>query len=97
MTEDLEKEATKLEKYLIRNGRSELVLELRRLNLEQLKKRIQDQAIFKQESITARQKDEGLKNAKDQARELAAPYNESIRMNDKISRFISLLMEDSGG
>lgn len=97
MTEDLEKEATKLEKYLIRNGRSELVVELRRLGLDQLKKRMQDQAIHRQECITARQKDEGLKEAKEKARELAAPYNESIRMCDKISRFVSLLMEDSGG
>jgi hypothetical protein len=97
MTPDLEKEVTKLEKYLIRNGRSELVVELRRLDLEQLKKRIQDQAIYKQESITARQKDEGLSEAKAKAKEMAAPYNESIRMNDKISRFISLLMGESGG
>ena len=95
MTEDQEKESTKLEKYLIRQGRQELVLELRQASKDLLKKKIQDQAIYKQETISARQADEGLKEAKAKAREMAAPYNESIRMNEKLSRFISLLMEDA--
>ena len=91
-----EKEVTKLERYLKRNGSPNLVEDLRRLSLEQLKKRMQDQAIHKQDTITEKQNDEKLNKLKDQVREMNATYNEQIRMNDKISRFVSLLMKDLG-
>lgn len=94
--EDNEKEITKLEKYLGRQKDADFVIELRRLDKEQLKKRIQDQALYRQETITARKNDEGLATAREEARGLAAPYSESLRMNDKISRFISLLIEEKG-
>lgn len=91
-----EKELTKLERYLKRNGSPNLVEDLRRLSLEQLKKRIQDQAIHKQDTITEKQNDEKLNTLKDQVGEMNRTYNDQIRMNDKISRFISLLMKDLG-
>jgi hypothetical protein len=92
----LEKERTKLERYLKRNGSPNLIEDLGRLNLEQLKKRIQDQAIHKQDTITEKQNDEKLNELKDKVREMNATYNEQIRMNDKISRYISLLIKDVG-
>lgn len=92
----LEKEVYKLEKYLKRNGSPNLVEDLRRLSLEQLKKRMQDQAIHKQDTITEKQNDQALNELKDKVREMNSTYNDQIRMNDKISRFISLLMKDLG-
>lgn len=91
-----DKEMIKLERYLKRNGSPNLIEDLRKLTSDELKKRIQDQAIYKQETITAKQNDEALAQAKEKAKELTGPYNESIRMNDKISRFISLLLKDLG-
>jgi hypothetical protein len=92
----LEKERTKLERYLKKNGSPNLIQDLSRLSLEQLKKRIQDQAIHKQDTITAKQGDTDLNELKDKVRERNAYWNDQIRMNDKISRYISLLMKDLG-
>lgn len=92
--EDNEKERTKLEKYLIRQGRQNLIEELRNLGTDKLKEKLLAQALYKQETIDAKNNDEKLKAAKDTAKEQAAPYNESIRMNDKISRYINALMKD---
>ena len=96
MSEDLEKEITKLERYLRRQKDAQFIIDLRQLNPDELKERMKQQALYRQETITARQRDEELKRAKEKSRDLAAPYNESVRMNDKISRFISLLLEESG-
>jgi hypothetical protein len=92
----LEKERTKLERYLKKNASPNLVEDLAHLNLEQLKKRIQDQAIHKQDTITSKQGDDDLNKLKDQVRERNSYWNDQIRMNDKISRYISLLMKDLG-
>lgn len=93
---DLEKEITKLEKYLRRQKDAQFIIDLRKLSTEELRGRMLQQAVYRQETITAKQRDEGLRAAKDTASALAAPYNESVRMNDKISRFISLLLEENG-
>lgn len=94
---DLEKEIYKLEKYLRRQKDEEYIVDLRRLDVDQLQERMKKQALYRQETITAKQKDVGLSEAKETARSLAAPYNESLRMGDKISRFISLLLEEKNG
>jgi hypothetical protein len=91
-----DKEMTKLEKYLRRNGSPNLIVDLRKLTADELRKRIQDQAIYKQDTITLKQNDEVLNGLKDQVREQTRTYNDNIRMNDKISRFISLLLKDLG-
>lgn len=96
MSEDQEKEIVNLERYLRKHKDSEFILELRRLSGEQLKERIKGQALYRQETISAKQKDQDLKQAKDTARALGAPYSESLRLNDKISRFISLLLDENG-
>lgn len=94
MTEDQEKEVIKLEKYLRRQKDAQFIIDLRRLSAEELKEKIKIQALYRQETIDARLKDEELKLAKEKARDMAAPYNESLRMNDKICRFISLLISE---
>lgn len=93
---DLEKEITKFERYLIRQGRAELVQELRQLDNDQRRQRLMQQAVLEQEIQDTKNKDEELKKAKDLARELNATYNDQTRMSRKISRFVHLLIEDSG-
>lgn len=93
---DLEKELTKLEKYLIKQGRGDLVQELRSLDNDTRRDRLMKQAVHEQEILDTKEKDEELKKAKEQARFLAGSYNEQTRMVKKISRFIHLLIEDSG-
>ena len=88
------KEVTKLEKYLIRQKDSQFVKDLRALTKDQLKKKMQDQAIYRQETVTAKMEDEELKSLKEKVKDLQAPYNDSLKMNDKISRFVSLLLKD---
>lgn len=94
ITQELER--TKLEKYLIKNGRKNLIEELRGLDNDGRRQKLMKQAVYEQEIIDSKAADGDLKRAKDEARDLAAVYNENLRMNKKISRFIHLLIEDSG-
>lgn len=96
MSLDLEKEITKLERYLRKQGRDELVQELRSLDNEDRRNRLMKQAVHEQEIMDTKAKDEKLKEAKAEASALNGIYNEQLRMNKKISRFIHLLIEDSG-
>lgn len=93
---DLEKEMTKLERYLIRQGRNDLVQTLRTLDNDERRNRLMQQAVLEQEIQDTKEKDHKLRQAKDLARELNATYTEQTRMSRKISRFIHLLIEDSG-
>ncbi len=90
----LEKERTKLEKYLKKNARENLVTEINVMNKDQLQKRLLDQQIEKQKEITLKNNNDKLNSLKDQLREQTAVHNERIRMNDKISRFVSLVLEE---
>jgi hypothetical protein len=93
---DLEKEITKLERYLNRQGRTDLVQELRNLDNDDRRQRLMQQAVLEQEIQDTKEKDEELKKAKAIARDMNATYNEQTRMSRKISRFIHLLIEESG-
>lgn len=93
---DLEKEKTKLERYLKKQGRNELITELEGLDNDQRRDRLMKQAVHEQEIMDAKANDRELNAAKEKARDLGAVYNENLRMNKKISRFIHLLIEDSG-
>lgn len=92
----LEKERTKLEKYLKKNCRPELIKEINSMGVDQLKQKLQDQTIEKQKEITLKNNNEKLNSLKDQLREQNAVHNERIRLNDKISRFVALVLEDKG-
>lgn len=93
---DLEKEITKLERYLNRQGRGDLVQELRQLDNDKRRQRLMEQAVLEQEIQDTKEQDEELKKAKAAAREMGASYNEQTRMSRKISRFVHLLIEESG-
>ncbi len=95
ISDELVKEVTKLEKYLIREGREELVRELRRMGSEDLKKKLQEYAVYRQDLFDFRANDKDLQDAKELVKKLNAPHNENIRMNDKISRFIGLVLKDN--
>lgn len=94
ITDELEKEMTKLEKYLKKQGRNELVQELHGLKSDQLKSRLLGQAMHYQEIMDTKAIDEKLTDALELVKSLRASYNEQLRMNKKISRFISLLLKD---
>ncbi len=96
MTEDLEKEMTKLEKYLIKEGRKDFVIEMRQSDSPKRESKLLGLAKHKQELITLMSKDVALKTAKEIVKGLKAPYNEQKRMNDKLSRFVHLLSEEEG-
>lgn len=93
---DLEKEITKLERYLIKQGRADLVKELQNLSNDDRRNRLMKQAVYEQEIMDAKANDSGLIAAKEEARSLGSVYNENLRMNKKISRYIHLKIEDSG-
>lgn len=94
--EDREKELTKLERYLARQGRQELLAELKNISNDDRRIRLMKQAVHEQEIIDTRAKDDGLRAAKEAARMFNSTYSEQLRMNKKISRYIHLLIEDSG-
>ncbi len=97
--EDLEKEITKLERYLLKNGRESLIQELRSLSNDQRRNRLMKQAILEQEITDTKAKDaekDPVKSAKAVLKQHNATFNEQRRFSQKISRFIHLLIEDSG-
>lgn len=94
ISDEMVKEATKLERYLVRQGRQELVNELRMLNPDELKQRILKQALHREETLDAKANDQALRNAKHEVKDLQAPYSDSLRMNAKIARFINLLLKE---
>jgi hypothetical protein len=96
---DLEKELTKLERYLIRHSRETLIQELKSLSNDQRRNRLMKQAVHEQEIFDTKDKEsqkEEIQNAKTMLREFNALYNEQLKLNRKIARYIHLLIEDSG-
>jgi hypothetical protein len=93
-TEDLIKESTKLEKYLIKHGHDDLVREIQGMNEDQLNEKLRKQMSHRQELLDTKSKDEELKAAKKRANYLNSTYTEQTRMCDKIARFIHLQIKD---
>ncbi len=93
---DLEKEITKLEKYLIKEDRKEFILEMRRGTPQTRDAKLLSLAKHKQEIVNTMAKDEELKTINSKRSELQAPYNEQKRMNDKLSRFVHLIAKEEG-
>lgn len=93
--EDLEKEITKLERYLIKEGRKEFVEEIRLNPAGREAKLI---SLFKhlQEIEETMKNDEELQKTRKTASALAYPYNRQKLMNKKLRRFIFLLNKEQG-
>jgi hypothetical protein len=99
MIPDLEKEITKLEKYFKKNGREELLNELRNLDNASRRKRIMDQAILEQEITDTKKKNaekDPVKSALSVIKEHNRMFSEQKRVSQKLSRLLHLLIEDSG-
>lgn len=104
--EDLVKEITKIEKKFIRDGRESLVRELRNLSNEQRRDRLKAQAILMQEIIDSKAKAErelelklpvnSLREAISTVKEHNSLFREQTDAAKRLSRFIHLLIEESG-
>jgi hypothetical protein len=96
---NLETELTKLEKFLVKQGRPELILELRALGNDDRRQRLMKQAVLEQEIFDTKDKESQkpqIQEAKTIIKEFNALYSEQLKMTRKIARFIHLLIEDSG-
>lgn len=89
-------ETTKLEKSLIKahHDGDEIISELRALSAEQKDARLLALAVERQEIITAKAADDELNKVRAEKSNLEAPYRDRTKMNNLISRYISLLMKE---
>lgn len=94
--ETFEKELTKLEKYLIKNGRKEFVDEIRKGDPGLREAKLLSLAKHRQHIKSTKAQDVELKEISEKKSVLEAPYNDQIRMNDKLCRFIHLINKEEG-
>lgn len=92
----LEKETTKLERYLIKEGRKDFIDEIRAASLGTLDQKMLGLAKHREEIRNTKANDEALNDAKERAKDLGAPYRDQLRMNEKLTRFVSLIMKENG-
>lgn len=97
LTEDQEKEVTKLEKALIKDGRKAFVQEMRHSSILQLEAKLLSLAKHSQEITNTKNRDGELLAAKQRKSELEAPYREQATYNQKLARFVSLVLKDQEG
>lgn len=90
----LEKEVTKLEKYLRKQGRKDFIDEMRAASDGTLESKLLSLAKHDQEIRNTMAKDEELIKAKERKADLEATYKEQLRMNAKLARFVALVMQD---
>jgi hypothetical protein len=86
-----QKEIVKLEKQL---NDETLASELRGLTKKELEFKLLELAKHAQEIVTTRNSDEELTDAKNVVKELSAPYNDQLKGNKLMSRFIHLLVKE---
>ncbi len=97
LTEDQEKEVTKIEKALIRDGREDFVLEMKRADISQLEAKLLELAKHAQEIQNTKDRDDELIQARRKKSDLEAPYREQTRYNKKLARFVALTLKDEEG
>ena len=90
----LEKETTKLEKYLEKQGRKDFIEAVRGASPETLDSKLLALAKHNQEISNTKASDEKLIEASVSKKVLEAPYREQLNMNKKMSRFIALIMKE---
>lgn len=94
LTDDQELELTKLEKYLIRQGREDLVRSMKNATIEEMENKLLAYAKHAQEITNTKNRDEELIEARRKVSTLNAPYSEQLRMNKKLARYVSLILKD---
>lgn len=90
-----ELEATKLEKFLKKEGRQDFIDEIRAASPETLEQKLLGLAKHAQEITNTRDADDELRRAKEHAKSLGATYREQKKMNDKLARFVALIMKEN--
>lgn len=93
---DQEKEVTKLERYLKREGRDDFVTEMMGASTQQLDAKMLSLAKHNEEITNTKNEDEELQQAKVKVKVLGAPYRDQTKMNKKLTRFVALLMANKG-
>lgn len=94
--ENLEKEITKLEKYLLRQGRQDFLVDMKKSTKEEREAKLLSLTQHKQELLTTMANDDELNSLKEKVKFARSVYTDQTKMNDKLSRFIHLLMKDEG-
>lgn len=92
----LELETTKLEKYLVKQGRKDFIDEIRAASPETLDFKLLGLAKHAEEIRNTKEGDSELRKAKAHASDLGATYRDQIKMNGKLARFVALTMQDQG-
>lgn len=92
----LEKETTKLEKFLIKNDRRDFVDDMRGGSRESLDAKLLSLAKHREDIKNTRAKDEKLESVAKEKKELERPYNEQLKFNEKMARFVALIMRENG-
>lgn len=92
----LEKEMTTLEKYLVREGRKDFIDEIRAASPETLDSKLLGLAKHREEIANTKANDGELRRAKEKAKDLGAVYRDQLKMNNKLARFVALIMEEQG-
>lgn len=92
----LEKETTKLEKYLVKQGRKDFIDEVRGASSETLNQKLLALAKHNQEIANTKAADSELEAAKERKKDLEQPYKDQKKMNEKLARFVALIMKENG-
>lgn len=89
-------ETTKLEKYLVKQGRKDFIDEMRAATPESLNAKLLALAKHNQEIANTKANDQELEKAKQRKKDLEEPYKEQKKMNEKLARFVALMMREQG-
>lgn len=92
----LEKEKTKLEKYLKKQGRQDFIEQIDAADVTQLDAKLLGLAKHAQEIANTKANDVALEDVKNEKKTLEQPYREQLQMNKKLSRYVALAMQEKG-
>ena len=92
-----DKEIIKLEKKLVRNFQTDFVTDVRKMDKQELDRKLLDLAKYSQAIKSTMKIDDKLIDAKNTVSSLKRPYNEDIRGNNEKARFVALVMEEEFG
>jgi hypothetical protein len=92
----LEKETTKLEKHLVKQGRRDFIDEIRAASPDALNAKLLGLAKHNQEIANTKAADQELERAKQRKKDLEEPYKDQKKMNEKLARFVALVMKEQG-
>lgn len=92
----LEREKTKLERYLIKKERGQFIEDVLKMGATELNQKMLGLAKHREEIRNTKAEDAELIEATEKKKSLEAPYREQLRMNEKLTRFVAIVMKDQG-